>query len=146
MGETSKAEQDKLFHSTGIQYSELLRLPYFDPVLMISPDSMHALYLGLVHDLVSVVWGMDANKGDLDGADQLPVVADLDELQQVHHYLNSGNYDDLGAMPMEYLYRLCFECGLQWPLKNRTKGRKEILHILIQSVHSRGFYYTAIRN
>ncbi|KAJ3874297.1 hypothetical protein F5051DRAFT_296924, partial [Lentinula edodes] len=45
----SKKEQDALFEANGIRWSELWRLPYWDPTRMLVVDSMHAILEGLVH-------------------------------------------------------------------------------------------------
>jgi hypothetical protein len=42
-------EQERLWESTGIRWTELWRLPYFDPVHSIVVDPMHCLLEGIVH-------------------------------------------------------------------------------------------------
>jgi hypothetical protein len=42
------AEQQKLFNQNGIRWSELWRLPYWDPTRQLMVDSMHCLFEGLV--------------------------------------------------------------------------------------------------
>ncbi|KAG1893136.1 uncharacterized protein F5891DRAFT_963419 [Suillus fuscotomentosus] len=44
----SKVECDKIFKQHGVRWSELLRLPYWDPMRFIVIDGMHNLFLGLV--------------------------------------------------------------------------------------------------
>ena len=44
----TKKEQCKIFKETGIQWSELLHLPYWDPTCFMVVNSMHNLFLGLV--------------------------------------------------------------------------------------------------
>jgi hypothetical protein len=46
----TKKEAQRISKSTGVKFSELLRLPYFDPVRMIVVDPMHAFLLGLVRN------------------------------------------------------------------------------------------------
>ena len=45
-----KKEANSISKSTGVKYSELLRLPYFDPVRMVVLDPMHSFLLGLVRN------------------------------------------------------------------------------------------------
>ncbi|KAJ3911877.1 hypothetical protein F5877DRAFT_26462, partial [Lentinula edodes] len=45
----SKKDQDSLFEANGVRWSELWRLPYWDPTRMLVVDSMHAILEGLVH-------------------------------------------------------------------------------------------------
>lgn len=47
--EDEKARNEAV-HATGIRWSELLRLPYFDPSCSIIVDAMHNLFLGLVQE------------------------------------------------------------------------------------------------
>lgn len=45
---------------TGIRWSELLRLPYWNPIESTVVDSMHNLFLGNMKTLCRDIWGMDA--------------------------------------------------------------------------------------
>ncbi|EIN06944.1 hypothetical protein PUNSTDRAFT_39432, partial [Punctularia strigosozonata HHB-11173 SS5] len=44
---TSKKEQETIFKRTGVRWSELWRLPYWDPTQQLVVDSMHCLLEGL---------------------------------------------------------------------------------------------------
>ncbi|KAF8832982.1 hypothetical protein BDN67DRAFT_870775, partial [Paxillus ammoniavirescens] len=41
-------DRDKIFKETGVWWSELLRLLYWDPTHFLAIDGMHNLFLGLV--------------------------------------------------------------------------------------------------
>ena len=41
---------------TGVRWSELLRLQYFDPIRFIIIDLMHCLFLGIVRWIVKRIW------------------------------------------------------------------------------------------
>jgi len=43
-------ERTEAIHNSGIQWSELLRLPYFDTSCFVMVDAMHNLFLGLVQE------------------------------------------------------------------------------------------------
>lgn len=43
----NKSEREKLEFDEGVRYSELFRLPYYDPIRMHVIDPMHNLMLGL---------------------------------------------------------------------------------------------------
>ncbi|EIW56596.1 uncharacterized protein TRAVEDRAFT_127575 [Trametes versicolor FP-101664 SS1] len=62
-------EREKLFQSTGVRYSELLRLPYWNPFLYTVVDTMHNLYLGILQRHIRVIWGIsvDVEDGDASG-------------------------------------------------------------------------------
>ncbi|KIJ65076.1 hypothetical protein HYDPIDRAFT_57405, partial [Hydnomerulius pinastri MD-312] len=52
----SSAEREKLFKEHGVRYSELWRLPYWDPARQLVIDSMHCILEGLVqHHLRSLL-------------------------------------------------------------------------------------------
>ncbi|KIJ60184.1 hypothetical protein HYDPIDRAFT_71193, partial [Hydnomerulius pinastri MD-312] len=44
----TKKDRDQTFKETGVRWSELLRLPYWDPTRFLVIDGMHNLFLGLV--------------------------------------------------------------------------------------------------
>lgn len=44
----TKTHQNKIFKETGVRWSELLRLPYWNPTRFLVIDGMHNLFLGLV--------------------------------------------------------------------------------------------------
>ncbi|KIK16136.1 hypothetical protein PISMIDRAFT_113905 [Pisolithus microcarpus 441] len=54
---TTLAECDRLFKEYGVCYSELWRLPYWDPSLQLVIDSMHCILEGLVqHHVQNLLW------------------------------------------------------------------------------------------
>jgi hypothetical protein len=62
---------DCAFAQTGIRWSELLRLPYWDPTCMVVVNAMHNLFLCLVKFHICTVLGINV-AGDADGNDTLP--------------------------------------------------------------------------
>ncbi|XP_006460515.1 hypothetical protein AGABI2DRAFT_57528, partial [Agaricus bisporus var. bisporus H97] len=73
----TKAEQDDIFDGYGLRWSQLLRLPYWDPCLYVVIDSMHCFYLGLFHRHAVKIWGMDAGMEDGDGATYRKLIEQL---------------------------------------------------------------------
>ncbi len=59
-------ERAHLFKVYGIRWSELLRLPYWDPIRFTVVDSMHNLYLGLLQNHCRDIWGIDPGVEDGD--------------------------------------------------------------------------------
>jgi len=62
----SQSERDKTFKKHGIRWSVLLDLPYWDPPRFTIVDSMHTILLGHIHRHCSIIWGMNATRGDGD--------------------------------------------------------------------------------
>jgi hypothetical protein len=63
----SHAAREKLVRKTGVRYSALLRLPYWDPTRFTLVDSMHAFFLGNLKRHCRDIWGMDVQLADGDG-------------------------------------------------------------------------------
>jgi hypothetical protein len=65
---SQKSKKSQLESTYGCRYSELLRLPYFDPVRMTIIDPMHNLYLGTAKHILKDVWfeRMLIKKRDID--------------------------------------------------------------------------------
>ena len=47
---------ESICKQTGVRWSELLRLPYFDPVRFVTVDPMHCLFLGTAKWIVKRIW------------------------------------------------------------------------------------------
>ena len=52
----SDAARKRFVKNTGVRWSELLRLPYFDPIRFIIVDPMHCLFLGIAKWIVKRIW------------------------------------------------------------------------------------------
>ena len=51
-----EASQKRLVKQTGVKWTELLRLPYFDPVTFITIDLIHCLFLSIAKWIVKRIW------------------------------------------------------------------------------------------
>jgi hypothetical protein len=52
----SDAARTRFVKQTGVRWSELLRLPYFDPIRFLTVDPMHCLFLGIAKWIVKRIW------------------------------------------------------------------------------------------
>ena len=52
----SDAARKRFVKENGVRWSELLRLPYFDPIRFITVDPMHCLFLGIAKWIVKRIW------------------------------------------------------------------------------------------
>src|SRR5204863_546950 len=52
----SDAARSQFAKQTGVRWSELLRLPYFDPIRFLTVDPMHCLFLGIAKWIVKKIW------------------------------------------------------------------------------------------
>ena len=57
----SEEERRRHVRSTHVRWTELLRLPYFNPIRHLIVDPMHCLFLGIAHLIIKKLW-IDGNK------------------------------------------------------------------------------------
>lgn len=130
--DTSSSERKKLFDQHGVRYTELLRLPYWDPVKFIVIDSMHALLLGNLQTHCRQLWGMDIRINDKD-TEQKPKRKDAqptrDEIEDAWELLRRGTEKDIGKLKVKILRALCEGAGLRYGAKKNA-----LLTSLIQLV------------
>ena len=55
----TEAERKAIFDQHGLRWSEMLRLPYWDPTRFAVVDAMHNLFLGALRHHCRDVWGID---------------------------------------------------------------------------------------
>ena len=58
---SSEDERRRYVSSNLVRWTELLRLPYFNPIRHLVVDLMHCLFLGIAHWIIKKLW-IDGNK------------------------------------------------------------------------------------
>lgn len=125
----TREERDALVAATGVRYSELLRLKYWDPTKMIVADSLHQLLLGIIQRFCRDVWGLSSTNADTEGIEPVPPTGTTAAaLEKARAYLDQRKWTELGKSSTALLYRLCYEHDL-W----RGSRTKERLLIALQS-------------
>lgn len=132
---TDDCIRDDIYDKSHIRWSELLRLPYWDPTKFLAIDSMHCFYLGILHRHCRLIWGMDASVGDGDGLtfdrtrkNTIPQA----EMESAWNILHNGNQEQLESLRVLAMSELCRELGLRYSLE-RTKHH--LLADLVDWVH-----------
>src|ERR1700678_2018376 len=70
----SEEEREAVFNASGLRWSELLRLPYFDPARFVVVDAMHNLFLGLIQEHFQGILGIRlAKDSDVDASPVLDI-------------------------------------------------------------------------
>lgn len=114
----SQAERDKEYDAHHVRYSELLRLPYWDPTKFITIDAMHAFYLGLFQRHIRTIWGMDVGVDDgLDKSSQRTnYVPTAQDIKAVHVELqtNPDAKESLAKIPTAVLVSMCRDNNLRF--------------------------------
>lgn len=112
----SQSERDKAFKRHGVRWSVLLDLPYWDPPRFTIVDSMHTILLGHLHRHCSIIWGMNATRGDGDrGRKTSGNPAKRPGPQAVVSAawtIRSGTVSDVVSLKTSLLREFCLENGL----------------------------------
>ncbi|OCH84866.1 hypothetical protein OBBRIDRAFT_698606, partial [Obba rivulosa] len=115
----SFAKQETIFKETGIRWSELLRLPYWDPIRFTVIDSMHNLYLGLLKTHCREIWGISTKEsdGEESKAHQAPERPPDSEMTFGKFCLYNASKSELLKCSVNVLWHLCDErdirCGMR---------------------------------
>ncbi|KAI9056595.1 hypothetical protein FKP32DRAFT_1542724, partial [Trametes sanguinea] len=113
----SSAKREELCRSNGIRYSELLRLPYWNPVLYVVIDSMHNLYLGIIQRHIRDFWGVNTDVSDGDALWNNSVKAPARPSARVMDYgvdqLLYGSNSNLEECGKAVLFHLCVDRGIR---------------------------------
>lgn len=133
-------EQAALFAAYGWRWSALFDLPYWNPVLYIVIDSMHALDLGLFqHHLRSLFKiSHDVNGGDGSVKDSAVVAHDKRALSkdekrwhrlclEIIHEKDSDMQAKLLRAPRRVLYTICVDHDIRGPDNRMVVGSKWVL-------------------
>lgn len=109
-------EQKKLFEAHGIRYSELLRLPYWNPTAYVVIDTMHSIFLAALRHHCRVLWGMDINVEDGDGSKpakkNVPAGPTEDEVALGWDILRRGTDAELGKLLLPVLREVCNQANV----------------------------------
>src|SRR5271168_4068380 len=132
----TKPEQDAAFASSGVRWSELLRLPYFDPTRFVVVDAMHNLFLGLIQEHFQGILGIRlAKDSDVDAS---PVL-DIPLSDRTGNNLNDTERKSLSKAltwlmgPMNH--ELASELGMIKWTKKLSNLHLEALKFLCQELH-----------
>lgn len=108
------AEQNSEFSKHNVRWSELLRLPYWDPTKHVVIDPMHGFYLRMFFRHIREIWGMRADSEDGDGTSSsfLKTVLKDKQIQHAEHILRHGTFDQLKRLSQKAVNYLCQDRGL----------------------------------
>jgi len=132
----SEAARCALYDKHGIRWSELLRLPYWDPTKFTLLDTMHTLLLVLIQKHCCEVWGMDDQFDDGPGATYDKLIMNqppsYEQIQNGIRILRTGTVNDLHKLSESVLRFMCQELQIRFGGK---KG-KLIKHLtnLVRSI------------
>ncbi|RXW14134.1 hypothetical protein EST38_g11717 [Candolleomyces aberdarensis] len=107
-------ERKTLYSTYGLRWSELLRLPYWDPTKYTLIDSMHAFYLRIFQHHIRNIWGMDVKMDDQEGILFNPDAYAPTEVEMKHGHwvLRHGSEERLTLLKKKVLRELCKDTGV----------------------------------
>lgn len=129
----NESQREEVFQKYGAKWSELLRLPYWDPTKFLIIDSMHAFYLRLFSRHIREVWGMNVKAEDGESMEEL-VVSD-DEIIRAEQYFRSGSSENMKSLNKFQLKYLCRESGLQYGGAKAKLVERLLQHVRPSSSH-----------
>ncbi|PIL32244.1 hypothetical protein GSI_05489 [Ganoderma sinense ZZ0214-1] len=107
----SARAREEAFKQNSIRWSELLELPYWDPIQYTVIDSMHNHYLGLLKHHCRKIWGMTISE---DTGDQEPTRPPEDALSAGFRILHSGTEKELSSCSKDVLRYICYTLNIQF--------------------------------
>lgn len=144
---SSKMAQKKILDAKGARWSELLRLPYWDPTKFVVVDGMHNLFLGLVRFHMNKVLGMNllGNIREEEEEDDSLRMASPEEIEKARIIWAKGvrSKNQLKKVKMPALHELCQEYGI--PVKKavgQQKLRRDDLVAALLAAASKVCLYT----
>lgn len=133
-------DQEVLAQEHGIRWSELLRLPYWDPIHFTVVDSMHNLYLGLLQDHCREVWGIDISVEESgDGLSShkkaMPPRPTSQEIEKAFSTAKTLNAKTLERCGRPSLWHLCHDLNLRRGGTRRQMAKELIKHFEVICFH-----------
>jgi hypothetical protein len=131
-----------LAKATGIRFSELLRLPYWDPTTQVAVDVMHNLFLGIIKRHYTVILGMTTKKSP-PGGSHLYKQATEAKVKKGRRILNLRIAESQAktlknSCTWADLYFLAQECGATIKAVRKENSKASLSDSLEAWVH---FYY-----
>ena len=132
----SSEDRLRLYRKTGVRWSELLRLPYWDPTTFVVLDCMHSLLLGNMKRHCREIWGMDSLLDD-DVYHVIPdgkrFIATEDEIHHGNRVLKHGSDKDVAMLSSNVLRRLSRDTK---EIRYSRKRKEQLVEALLKYVGS----------
>ena len=122
----SEAIRDNLWKINGVRWTELQRLPYWEPSKFMTIDPMHLLYLGNLQRHCRKVWGMDDKHADGVGVthDQLldpsQHLVDKGSPEAAMGALQFGTDTEVASFHLAALRQVCSDLNLRFGGKKKA--------------------------
>jgi hypothetical protein len=141
-----RATRKELQAGSGVRYSELFRLPYWDPTRQVVIDIMHNLFLGIIKRHYMVVFGMADESNGKKGGAHLYKEPNPNKFRKGRRLLNIRDESSTQAEALRVnctwadLFGLSAECGVSLnPIRhaNTKASMAEALENWVSIIHPR---------
>lgn len=129
-------EREEHWQKDRVRWSELLRLPYWDPTKFVTLDSMHGFYLGLFQRHIRDIWGMDIHLEEGDELSANPLWPPPTEIQLSDAKARLGDGKDMATVKIGVLVQLCRDHQVRYAGTKKQLIRR--LRPIVCSSHSHG--------
>ncbi|KAJ3013480.1 hypothetical protein NUW54_g1582 [Trametes sanguinea] len=127
----TEAEWNRLFKKYGLRWSEILRLPYWDPTKFALVDAMHNLLLGVLRHHCRDVWGINVKDKSADGP-KVTLHTPAEQrawLEKVASYIDRGSRSRLSRVRKGYIVTVAELNGAIPP--SSTFAKKDYIESLL---------------
>jgi hypothetical protein len=125
---TTNAERKAIFRDHGVRWSELLRLPYWDPTRQVVVDGMHGLFLGIVQHHCREILGIDTSRRKTKQKKQISA-KNLDEARSI--VLSKSSTSQLRKIKIDVLRILCHRMGIPTVTNGRNVKKAQLVSELM---------------
>lgn len=137
---TSQKEREDLLREGGVRWSELNRLPYWDPIKNCTIDAMHLLFLGLIQRHFRKVWHVDqpsAKKNDKPRNDNQTATDFVSQelMGEGRRVWCEGTDKALSRLRLNVLHALHLENDVGLPSTHSRVAYAESLMVRLSSTH-----------
>lgn len=144
---STEADRLKLFTKDGLRWSQLLRLPYWDPTRFALVDAMHNLFLGELHHHCLTIWGLKTAEGR--GNKKRRMASHSPAVQQTHLNriaagLQAGVVETVASVRKDYLETV-LECNPFVVISKAAPAKVDYASALVQWVRSNGHAMICLR-
>jgi hypothetical protein len=123
-----------VFAETGIQWSELMRLPYWNPLRQGVVDAMHNLLLGDAQSHCRSLWKMDRGVAPNKRVAPHSTEQQKDSFDQAKATMETGNERRLNNLRCTYLKAIAEDNRVHVPSKKNKATKAEYTSALVQWV------------
>ena len=131
---TNQENREKVFAETGVRWSELTRLPYWDPFRHGIVDPMHNLFLGIAQRHCRYIWGMDRSVSPSKRIAPHSAEEQSNQLQKALEIIKQGNEKALNRLRRTYLATIAHDNSVYVRSKGKLPTKADYASALIEWV------------